>query len=173
MAHSEEDVSLGLLTLALNAGSSRKAAKNLSVQGYSITEGTLRYWREKYPERYHEIQSTKLKEIENLIIASGYESVIKADELEKEALALEMSRTRGKKIPDAARTAKNAAEVKRINLERIAALQGKPTRIIEHRNGDELLAGLARLGLVVDSTATEEPIAQIPAATEVNEPSDE
>jgi Mrp family chromosome partitioning ATPase len=58
-AHSEEDITVGLVELARCRGHARRASRALHAAGHNIPESTLRRWKSVHAELYAEIRATR------------------------------------------------------------------------------------------------------------------
>jgi Mrp family chromosome partitioning ATPase len=57
-AHSEEEITVGLVELARCRGHARRASRSLNAAGHNIPESTLRRWKTVHAELYAEIRAT-------------------------------------------------------------------------------------------------------------------
>jgi Mrp family chromosome partitioning ATPase len=60
-AHSEEQITVGLVELARCRGHARRAARALQAAGHNIPESTLRRWKSVHAELYAEIRATRTR----------------------------------------------------------------------------------------------------------------
>lgn len=141
----EKDKALALVAITGNL--------NAVSEQTGIPKATLSYWRRQ--PRYQEIHDKLAPQLEQEIVRSLRESISLADQVEKAALALELQRIEAGDIKDSASSARNMATVKGINSDKLLQLTGRPTQITEHRNTDELLTRLERMGVAIEGTATE------------------
>lgn len=123
-----------------------------------VPERTLYRWRSEERVTYDRVRAELVPQLERLVVSEAYARVIELGELEaKVAAALAVAIDEGtipqRDLPGALR---NITTSKAINVDKILALSGRPTQVIEHRSGAELVARLARLGAVVDATAVED-----------------
>lgn len=143
----------GFVALALAGDNSLRASEACGVPA-----STLREWRQDHRAEYDRVRAELVPQLERLVVSEAYARVIELGELEaKVAAALAIAIDEGK-IPqrDLPGALRNITTSKAINVDKILALSGRPTQVIEHRSGAELVARLARLGAVVDATAVED-----------------
>jgi hypothetical protein len=97
--------------------------------------------------------------LEALAVAELQAFVLQASETKLLALQKTHEALEGDAIPakDLPAALKNIATAEAIGIDKALVLSGRPTSVVEHRSGAELVARLARLGAVVDATATELP----------------
>lgn len=154
--YTPEQITTGLTVLALCGGDAARAEAQLAEQGTPVPKSTLKDWRETFhPERYREISHELAPRIEEQVVHLQREIATTASRAALKALALESERLDAGQVKDAAASARNLSTVAGIATDKILSLTGRPTSVIEHRTVDESLKRLERLGLVVDSTATE------------------
>ena len=145
---SDEKIERGLTALACY-GDSNKAS-----QVCGIPPSTLRQWRLTYAERYEQIRKTRAAEIDRRLTDEYAEIALEATEVVRAGLAKTREQIEDGSIKDASTAARNAGVIIGIATEKRMLMQGKPTSITEHRNGEDVLRSLAAMG-IVDGTAEE------------------
>lgn len=60
-AHSDEDITVGLVELARCRGHARRAARSLKASGRNIPESTLRRWKDVHGQLYAEIRAARTR----------------------------------------------------------------------------------------------------------------
>lgn len=142
------------VALALAGGNSVKAAPLCG-----LGESTLRRWRREFAEEYERVRHELAPRLERVAVSEAYARVVELGELEALAIrklqaAIEEDKIPARDLPSALR---NITTSKAINVDKILALSGRPTSVVEHRSAGELVRRLAALGAVVDGSATEIP----------------
>jgi len=177
----ERDAALAVLA---STGSSFEASE---LTG--IPDSTLRDWKIQHAERYAEIQEREAPRLEAIAARQAREIIIRAGETEHSLLDILQARIREDDAPEPQRNdfpnetlyllayerwvkrgnTKELAELagtlqrvttsKGINGTKLLELTGRPTSIVEHREGTDILKALGAKvpGLVIDSTAEELP----------------
>lgn len=143
----------GLLAIALAGGNAARAS-----EACGVPERTLRTWRVEHAVEFERVRRELAPRLEALAVAELQAFVLQAAQtkllaLEKTHAALEADAIPAKDLPAAL---KNIATAEAIGVDKAMVLSGRPTQVIEHRSGAELVARLARLGAVVDATAVED-----------------
>lgn len=166
--YTPEQITAGLTVLALCGGDAARAEAQLTEQGQRVPDSTLQAWRDTFhPERYRDICTDLAPQIEARVVHLQRELAVRATEGALLAANLERTRIENGEVKDAASSARNLSTVAGIAVDKILSLTGRPTSITEHRNADQVLGRLERLGLLkadVDSTATEVTDAETLAA---------
>lgn len=156
-SYTAEEITNGLTAVALCGGNCVQAEQRLQQAGRAIPANTLYTWRNhRHADRYREISDTLAPQIEAQVVDLQRELATRAATAALLAVDLEHKRIAQEDVKDASASARNLSTVAGIAVDKILSLTGRPTSVIEHRNADESLARLKRLGLVIDSTATEE-----------------
>jgi transposase-like protein len=165
--YSPTEIDTALAILA-RSGSSLEAS---TLTG--ISASTLRDWKSEHADRYLAIQEREAPKLEAIAANTAREIMIRAGETEHALLDTLNQRIRDdaptKELSELAGTLQRVTTSKGINGTKLLELTGRPTSIIEHREGNEILRALgARIpGLVIDSTAVEIPPAQpLPSASD-------
>jgi hypothetical protein len=158
-----QTVETALHVLAACGGNSRQAAEQLANQGINVHERTLRNWPHQHADRYAEIRRTVAPLLEARAIATAYEVVDRAGEVEQILLEKIQAEADTMNAKDAAAAFRNISTSKGINLDKLLILQGRPTQVTEHRDTTELMRALSNLNpsLVIESTAEEDKTPQL------------
>jgi hypothetical protein len=166
--YSEEDVERGLQALALWQGNRNRAAKSLRDIGHSIPAGTLRSWKDRYPDRYADAR-TAIQERVWAETAEEWKAVVR-ESIEATSEAVTKAKTliaagEIQKGNQAAGAARNLATVAGIGSDKGLVIDGKPTTrtATDDRSLPELLKALmAESGgavkvdpVLIESTAEE------------------
>lgn len=141
-----------MLAMVLAGGNSERASEVCGVPA-----STLREWRRERAEEYEHVRREMAPRLEALAVAELQAFVLQAAQtkllaLEKTHAALEGDLIPAKDLPAAL---KNIATAEAIGIDKGLVLSGRPTQVIEHQSGAYYLAKLAKLGAVVDGSATE------------------
>jgi hypothetical protein len=147
-SRTEEEITLGLMTLIAWAGNSSAAAKALKAEGkLDITAQTLTIWaKERYHQRYNELREKYTEQIEADLAHEFRDAARQAVELQ--LLALQRAKDKLHTDNDPSRTAANAATVADKMTGKLLAITGRPTSIREDRNVDQLLRSLTAMGVL-------------------------
>lgn len=162
-----EEVDAGLMMLAFCGGNSGEASRRLKEQGYNLSDRVLRKFRSTtYPERYAELHRTRAQEIEDVIVTKMRETALQAADVQQRALEKTVEQLDNGELRDASTAARNAAVVQGIATDKLLTLTGRPTTVVEHRDAEDVLRGLAQRfpGLIVEGTAEEDPAPELPEA---------
>lgn len=152
---SQAEIDTGLTVLAAS-GSSFEASE---ITG--ISASTLRQWKVDHADRYQEIREREAPKLEARAASQARELIIRAGETEHTILDLLNERLKNeaptKELSEIAGTLQRVTTSKGINGTKLLELTGRPTSIVEHREGTDILRSLgAKIpGLVIESTAEE------------------
>lgn len=154
-------VQKGFLALALAGDNTARASETCG-----INERTLRYWRQKYREEYDRIRRDLAPRLEQVVVAEQYAFVLEAGRAKRLALQKTMEALEADAIParDLPGALKSITTAEAISVDKILALSGRPTSVVEHRSANDIVRKLAALGAVTDATAVELPEETSPAA---------
>jgi hypothetical protein len=144
----------GLLALALCGGNRWRAAETSGIPEY-----TLKMWKEKHREDYERVCRDVAPRLESIVVNESYARVIALGELEALAMEKLEAALRNDEIParDLPGALRNITTSKAINVDKILALSGRPTQVIEHRSMPAIYERLSKLGALtkpVEGTAT-------------------
>lgn len=162
-------VERGLLALALHGGNASRAARELEERGTPVPRTTLQHWMaQTHAERWEEVRREVVPRLQEKIAqeaesaALGYAERVQATLDRYDETVAEL------KPAEVAGALRNLSTGFGISVDKMNAVRGNPTQIIEHRRSpDEIMAGLRAAGvLVIDSNAEEidEPDELPPAA---------
>jgi hypothetical protein len=153
-----EERDTALLVLAATGGNANRASKILRQQGITIAPRTLLSWKTiQHPDRYAELQAERMPEIEAIATARMLETILKTQDAQDEAVDAAQAQVRAGDAKDPSAVARNLAVVLGINNQHRLALSGRPTSIVAHESGEDVLKRLGDKypGLIVESTAEE------------------
>lgn len=140
-----EDETRFLTELALCAGNTRLAAKNLKERGHPVSRDTLQGWKRTHRERYEEIRR-ELVPVIHAKIASEAEDVIRRSHHAELKLLDQLDDAIEKgdlSARDTAQALRNVSTTKGITMTHLPPLRDKPSQIVEHRHGEDVLRALA------------------------------
>lgn len=172
-SYSEEETERGLLAVALAAGNTRRAARQLKAQGYPIPRGTLSKWiTSTHPERYEHVRRAVLPRIREALAIEAED--LAREYAEAERLTLEKFRAELPNLRphEAASALRNLATSRGISTDKANVLRERPAQITERRDVGELLAALARMGVRVSGAPMPpvELVTALPPASSELEP---
>lgn len=154
--YSTVEIESALLAVVMQGGIVKRAAE---LTG--IPENTISRWvTTDFHQRYSELRAEKGPELEKLAVDGLLSFVHQAEAVKLVALKKTLEQLEAGDAKDPGATLRNVATAQGITVTKIMELSGRPTSIVMHRPPNELLARLASLGAIVDSSA-----AEIPAAT--------
>lgn len=153
-----EQRAAGLQMLALCDGNHRLAHRELKARGLTIPASTLRSWMVRtYADEYREIQAREMPEIRARM--ADRTQVIAGELLDAMGEAVQIFRDKDKTEMTALEASKAAQSFSipyGVTSEKTLLWRGEATQIHEHRNVDEDVAALKRMGIDVrESTAVE------------------
>lgn len=154
--YSPAEVDAALTTLAYYGGNAARTSQETGIPAM-----TLKDWRNRtHRERYLEIQEREGPKLEAIAAGHAREVILRAAEIEHNVLDRLTDNTLStKELAEAAGAFQRVTTAKGINTTKLLELTGRPTSIVEHREGNEILRSLAAKvpGLILDSTAEELP----------------
>lgn len=152
-----ETIERGLIALAINAGNTHAAQRQLARDHVAVPVGTLRSWKEQtYRERYHELCATHRETVEAAWIAHYTEAGVEAAQGAREAITKAREQLRAGEVRDASSAAYRLALAAGILQDKARILLDLPTSITEHRDASEILNALeSRYPRPVEGTASE------------------
>lgn len=153
-----DQVERALLEVAILSGNCSAASRRLKeVHGLDIAQPRLKNWvLNLHRTRYEEIRRDVVPKIHATIANEAEDLAVAYAEAERDTLKIyDPSRISGKDLPGAIR---NLATAKAINLDKAQLLRGNPTEIIEKRNPQQILDGIAARfpQLVVDAEVVDD-----------------
>jgi hypothetical protein len=154
----EDEVTRGCLVLALNGGSVQKAKRQLAGEGFPVSDSTLAKWKDS--PGYLKVRETHARKVEEGLVDNYRAVAVRSIELQMKATEQAIGEADAKTLKDPGRTAQSAAVAGGIAVDKVLLLTDRPTEIVGHHADPKVAAqALARrLGVVLDSTAVEEPV---------------
>ena len=152
--YTEEEIYRGLAEVALCAGNTHRAARQLSAQGMAIPRGTLEKWANRqHVDRYARVREELLPKIHAQIAADCEELAALGAQLERETLEKYREELPNLRASEAASAVRNIATSKAINVDKATLLRNRPTQIVEHRDASELIRKLEAVGVIEGSVS--------------------
>jgi hypothetical protein len=171
LTYPEELVQLGLRTLALCGGNTRRAARLLEADGNRIPQSTLHRWRDHtHARRYLEIRNETQAQIGQQIADHSMEIAGRANEVEEELIAKMAAHVEDVPVEDSkdlanfARGFASVAQGRDLALRNANLLREKPTSIERIENPAAIIRELEALGVARRS----EPITVEPVEEDEN-----
>jgi hypothetical protein len=168
-SYDEQAIERGLTELALCAGNAGNAHKRLKAQGYDIPKATLQSWRTgRHAGRYERIHHERMADIDSAMVSQYRDLVGKAVQTAANALDVEQARLAAGDVKDASASARNAGVVAGIGETKLGDITGRPSVVVHEHDASGLVDKLERFGVlqVVEGTAEEVPVLQLPTPTE-------
>ena len=154
--YDHDTVDMALLQLVLNDYNVTKTCRDLEAHaGVKIPRKTLSAWRDNYPRRlqFHATQSAR--ELEERIVTKQRAIASAALDVVHEAIEKEAGRVKAGDVRDMSATARNLATTSAIATDKLLAMTGRPSAIVQHeRKPEQIIERLKELG-VVEGTAEE------------------
>lgn len=155
----DSEIDRCLLTLYRHGGNVKQTAEYLTttaLEDRAPTATRLKRWRQStYRDRYLEIATHNAEDLEKEILVRLRELATQTGLMQIEALEVLMAQVgRGDVKPS---LLKELSIVSGVTLDKMAMLQGRPTKIVQINNPDDIIKRLVDAGYaeVVDSTAEE------------------
>lgn len=154
--YDHDTVDMALLQLVLNDYNVSKTCRDLEAHaGVKIPRKTLSQWRDRYPRRlqFHATQSAR--ELEERIVTKQRAIASAALDVVHEAIEKEAVRVKAGDVRDMSAAARNMATTSAIATDKLLAMTGRPSAIVQHeRKPEQIIERLKELG-VVEGTAEE------------------
>jgi len=154
--YDHDTVDMALLQLVLNDYNVTKTCRDLEAHaGVKIPRKTLSQWRDRYPRRlqFHATQSAR--ELEERIVTKQSAIASAALDVVHEAIEKEAVRVKAGDVRDMSAAARNMATTSAIATDKLLAMTGRPSAIVQHeRKPEQIIERLKELG-VVEGTAEE------------------
>lgn len=154
--YDHDTVDMALLQLVLNDYNVTKTCRDLEAHaGVKIPRKTLSQWRDRYPRRlqFHATQSAR--ELEERIVTKQRAIASAALDVVHEAIEKEAVRVKAGDVRDMSAAARNMATTSAIATDKLLAMTGRPSAIVQHeRKPEQIIERLKELG-VVEGTAEE------------------
>lgn len=156
---SDSEIDRCLLTLYRHGGNVTEASAYLrttSLEDRAPTSARLKRWRQStYRDRYLQIASENAEDLEKEILVRLRELATQTGLLQIEAMEVLVAQVgRGDVKPS---LLKELSIVSGVTLDKMMTLQGRPNKIVQINNPDDIIKRLVDAGYaeVVDSTAEE------------------
>jgi len=154
--YDHDTVDMALLQLVLNDYNVSKTCRDLEAHaGIKIPRKTLSQWKDRYPRRlqFHATQSAR--ELEERIVTKQRAIASAALDVVHEAIEKEAVRVKAGDVRDMSAAARNMATTSAIATDKLLAMTGRPSAIVQHeRKPEQIIERLKELG-VVEGTAEE------------------
>jgi hypothetical protein len=125
-----------------------KAKAFLRDKGYRVDTRQLARWRDvTYADRYQEVRRELAPKLEEHLILDQRDNVRLAVEVERIALERTKRMLKAGELPDPARVARDVSQTRSQGIDKILALEGRPSRIVENRDVKELVNALVGMGV--------------------------
>jgi hypothetical protein len=155
--YAPSEIQAALTTLAFFGGNSLRTQERTG-----ISASTLRLWRTtEHRDLYREIQEREAPKLEAIAADQALEVILRSSEVEHSLLdalaSVAHDPEQSKTASEIAGALQRTVTSRGISTTKRLELTGRPTSIVEHRDGNDILRSLgSRIpGLVVESTATE------------------
>lgn len=150
--YSDTQIEEALLAVVMSGGVIKAGAELVG-----IPYDTVRDWMNLYAARYAELRRQHGPELERRAVDGLLAFVTAAEEVKHLALSETKTELERGDTKDPGATLRNITTAQGISVTKIMELTGRPTANNTGRSAQELLAGLARLGAIVQGTAEELP----------------
>lgn len=135
--------------------------------GRAIPRGVVAEWvNKRFRNRYHEIVSTKTRELEEVVARDGIELAIQIGQAERDALKQTMAGMADATAVEASQILRNLTQAKAQQVDKAHAIRGQGIADKASKTLEQIAAGLKQLGLVVDD---EEDVHDVEAVEEEDE----
>jgi hypothetical protein len=164
--YTEDEMTRGMLVLALNGGSVTKAKRQLAGEGFPVGDKTLTRWKDS--PRYLAVRETHARKVEEGLVDNYRAVAVRSIELQMKATEQAIGEADAKTLKDPGRTAQSAAVAGGIAVDKVLLLTDRPTEILAHHADPKVAAqALARrLGVVLPSVeSTAEEITELEATS--------
>lgn len=144
--YTEDEIERALIAVAVCAGNTHRAHRELAKRGYKIPRPTLDVWATRlHAERYQRIATEVVPKIHERIAIEAEDLAQAYADIERTALE-RLSKTLDELEPkDVATAIRNLATSRGISIDKAALLRGRPTQIIEHRDPADIARELHQL----------------------------
>lgn len=158
LQNTPEEVKLGLTTLAIHAGNSRRAhaflLENFPEVKWPKHEATLREWaHKKFPTEYAQICEDELPKRYAAIADQSEALALEYGRLEEEAMEHVRAAIPELSPRDIGGFIRNLATARAIHVDKASMVRGRPTEIREDKSFTELLRGLSQFAGIVKVNA--------------------
>ena len=168
--YSEEEIERGLNEVALCAGNTHRAHRQLEDRGLQIPRPTLEKWTSRqHVERYERIREQVLPRIHAKLAAESEDLARAYAEAEHATLERFREELPNLRAHEAAGAVRNLATSRGISTDKANLLRNRPTAVVEHRQAEDIIRRLQAVGVLeedelIEGTVEEEP-AELPPAT--------
>ena len=146
---SKRKVDEALMAVVVYAGKYTVAHRALAERGIDVSVQTLRNWcLTSHTSRYQELRDMYAAQLEQQLVGDLRDIAVQSVEVSQLGLERARENLEEKKDPDPARTAMYASNTAKSSIDRMLALSGRPTRIVEDRSLNEILRSLAAKGVL-------------------------
>jgi hypothetical protein len=157
-AYSEEEIERGLVEVAMCAGNTRRAHRQLEARGLTIPRETLKDWTTRHHlARYEEVRLEVLPRVHAKLAQESEDLAREYAAAEHAALDRFRAELPNLRAADAASAVRNLATSRGISLDKAHVLRGRPSSIVERRDPAEIVDALARLGVTVSINNARDP----------------
>lgn len=125
-----------------------QASEFLAEQGMTVSPAKLEVHKRLYPDLYEEARRQIAPRLENNLTGNLLDTARVASEAMNVAVIRTRERLDKNMVTDPARTARDLADVIAKSVDKRLALEGRPTRITEHRDVDEIVRSLEAKGII-------------------------
>jgi len=144
----EAEIERGLMTVAICAGNTAEAHRQLAFDDIHIPRSTLDKWtRSQYVERYIALRTELVPKVHAQVAAGCEDMVRRLSEVESDLAEKVEKEMPNLKAGEAAGALRNVSTAKGINATHAAAYRGRPTEIVEHRPSEEIMRELERFAI--------------------------
>ena len=153
----QEEIDEALRAMIAYAGNAKRAQQALKDEGKAAPHwNTLYKWcKTTHWERYEQLREQFFSKMEEKHANDLLDRSRRANEVVLLAIEKAQERLENGKDQDPGRTAANLARVDQSSIEKRLALQGRPSRIVENRNPEEIARALVAMGVLKVADAPE------------------
>lgn len=153
--YSEEEIERGLLTIALVAGNTRRAARELKAQGHPVPRTTLSSWQDIHADRLAELRRDVVPQIQARMAQQSEDLAERQVEAQHKAIDRFLIKVAELGPRDAASAVRDMAVSRAVNIDKAQLLRGQPTEIVQHDVQADIRALVA--GGVAEIVGNESP----------------
>lgn len=157
LVHQDNEVNLELALSAIAVCPTVAHATTLLKENYGVTATPLhlRHLATAHVEELQQLREKIAPKIEQAVATNMLSNVWEATEVENMAIERTREMLEEGRIADPSKVARDIADVKAKNVDKRLALEGRPQKVTEHRNLDEIVRALEGKGVAqrVDAEA--------------------
>jgi hypothetical protein len=154
--YSEEEITEGLMAMIAWAGNASAASRYLKSQKQiELPAVTLNGWKTSHAIRYDELREKYSGQVEAALAHELRDSAMQATQLTQLAMRKATERLESGEEQDPSRAAANASRVAQASVDKLLSITGRPSKIVETRNVQEVLRSLAAKGVIAIPEAEE------------------